>query len=255
MKTIDIWDIKINPLRKDEIVDMIDEHISRNSFTFQLTGVNPETIVQAQQILSLKTAINTSDIVNIDNMLVLTVLRLLGHKIYERAACPDVFELLLSRANQKGYTVYFLGAKESILQNMKAQLKFKYPELKIVGSQNGYYNCTEELNIVQEIEKLHPDMLFIALPTPQKELFIHKYKDRKISRFAFGVGGAFDCQAGKVVRAPRWMRSVGLEGIHRALQNPSDYGKRYFKYNLTLILMFISVLVNKKKFAKQKPLR
>jgi N-acetylglucosaminyldiphosphoundecaprenol N-acetyl-beta-D-mannosaminyltransferase len=247
MKTIDIWNIKINPLSKVEIVDLIDEHISNNSGTFQLTGVNPETIVQAQLINGLKTSINTSEIVSIDNMLVLTFLRLLGHRINERAACPDVFELLLERASQKGFTVYFLGAREDILLNMKERLKIKYPELKIIGSQHGYYNCTEELAIVQEIEKLHPDMLFIALPTPQKEMFIHEYKERKIARFAFGIGGAFDCQAGKVVRAPRWMRSIGLEGIHRALQNPSDYGKRYVKYNLTFISLFISVLLNKKK--------
>jgi len=255
MKTIDIWNIKINPLGKTEIVDLIDNNISGNKGTFQLTGVNPETIVQAQHISDLKKSINSSEIVNIDNMMVLTFLRLLGHRIYERAACPDVFELLLALANQKGYTVFFLGAREEILQNMKARLVLIYPELKIIGSRNGYYNCSEELTIVQEIEDLQPDMLFIALPTPKKELFIHEYKNRNIARFAFGIGGAFDCQAGKVIRAPQWMRSVGLEGIHRAVQNPSDYGKRYIKYNLTFLGMFLRVLLGKRKvLVSQSPL-
>lgn len=111
MKIINIWGIKINPLSKDEIVNIIDRHISGNKGTFHLTGVNVETIVQAQQVPALKAAINSSDIVNIDNMLVVTFLRLLGYRIPERAACPDIFEQLLALSNLKGYSIFFWELK------------------------------------------------------------------------------------------------------------------------------------------------
>lgn len=246
MKTIHIWGIKINPLSRTEIIDLIDKHISSNESVFHLTGVNPETIVLAQQVPSLQKAINSSDIVSIDNMLVATFLRLLGYKIPERAASPDVFEQLLALANLKGYSVFFLGAEEEILQRMKGILKIRYPSLTIIGSRNGYYKFEEELSIVEEIGRLKPDMLFIALPSPQKELFILNYKNTIGARFAFGIGGAFDCQAGKVKRAPLWMRSIGLEGIHRALQNPSNYGNRWIKYNLKFLKLFFRELSGKK---------
>jgi len=92
--------------------------------------------------------------------------------------------------------------------------------------------------------------LFIALPTPQKELFIHNYKNMIGARFAFGIGGAFDCQAGKVRRAPAWMRNIGLEGFHRAVQNPSDYGRRWVKFNWKLLKLFYRELSGKKSTGK-----
>ncbi len=250
METICIWGIKVNPLSINEIVELIDDHISHNETTFQLTGVNPETITLAQQIPSLKKAINSSDLVSIDNMLVVTFLRLLGFKIPERAACPDVFEQLLLLANHKGYSVFFLGAKEEILNRMTHKLKLKYPRLNIIGSQHGYYKCEEEISIVKEIEKLKPDMLFIALPTPQKELFINNYKNVLGARFAFGIGGAFDCLAGKVKRAPSWLRNIGFEGFHRALQSPPNYGRRWVLYNLKFLNLFFRELSGKKSRVK-----
>ena len=75
MKQINIWGIKINPLSKSDIVQLIDEHLSSNRTPFHLTGVNPETIVQSQNNESLRLSINSSDLVNIDNMLVLIFLR------------------------------------------------------------------------------------------------------------------------------------------------------------------------------------
>lgn len=245
MTEIKIWGIKINPLTKLEIVNRVDQSIKNNLSTFHLTGVNPETISQAQANHELKNSINGSDIVNIDNSLVLLTLRMLGYRIPERAACPDIFELLLSLANTKGYSVYFLGAKEEILQNMLSKLKIKYPKLKISGYRNGYFNNREESEIVQTISTLKPDMLFIALPTPDKELFISKYKKVLGVHLAFGVGGAFDVQAGKVNRAPAWMRKIGLEGTHRALQDPANYGARYIKYYIPFIKLFFRELYKK----------
>ena len=245
MNEIRIWGIKINPLTKNEIVNEVEQSIVRKLPLFHLTGVNPETIAQAQDSPELQKAINGSNIVNIDNTLVLLSLRLLGYKVPERAACPDIFEQLLSLAAMKGYRVYFLGAKEEILQLMISKLKIKYPELHIAGSRNGYYNSDEEMKIVETISELKPDMLFIALPTPQKELFIHHYKHSLGVLFAFGVGGAFDVQAGIVNRAPAWMRNIGLEGTHRALQNPANYGKRYMKYYFPFIKIVFKELFKK----------
>jgi len=242
IKRIHIWGIKIFPLTKDEIVELVDQHLGAGNGTFHLTGVNPETIAQAQEDPALTEAINSSDIVNIDNMLVVTFLRLLRHRIPERAACPDIFEKLLALAHLRGYSIYFLGAKEEILQGMKEKLLAKYPGLNIVGSRNGYFKPVEEPAIVKEIENLRPDMLFIALPTPQKELFIHNYKKNLGARFAFGVGGAFDVQAGHVKRAPAWLRNIGLEGLHRSIQNPGNYGYRYIKYYLPFSKLFIKEL-------------
>ncbi|RZK15487.1 MAG: glycosyltransferase [Flavobacterium sp.] len=239
MQEINIWGIKVNPLTKAEIVKRIDDHVAVGNSTFHLTGVNPETIAQAQSDPRLKDSINSSNLVNIDNTLVMLTLRLLGYHIPERAACPDIFEQLLMLSNQKGYSVYFLGAQQEVLQDMQSKIIVKYPSLKIAGARNGYFRPEQEEDVIKEIRAISPDMLFIAFPTPRKELFINKYKHLLGVRFAFGVGGAFDVQAGKVVRAPLWMRKIGLEGTHRALQNPLNYGARYLKYYFPFVKLFL----------------
>jgi N-acetylglucosaminyldiphosphoundecaprenol N-acetyl-beta-D-mannosaminyltransferase len=35
-----------------------------------------------------------------------------------------------------------------------------------------------------------------------------------------GVGGSLDVLAGRIPRAPRWMRHVGLEWLYRAAREP-----------------------------------
>ena len=101
MKTIYIWNIKFNPLRKNEIVSHVQEWLAEGRKGIHITGVNPEGVVQAQTNLFLREAIRDSDMVNIDNMLVVLTLRLSGCEIPERAATPDVSELLLVEANKR----------------------------------------------------------------------------------------------------------------------------------------------------------
>jgi len=230
MKTINIWNIKFNPLKIEEIVSCVQCLLDEGKKGIHLTGVNPETVVDAQDISLLRRAIMESDIVNIDNMLVVLILRKLGYEIPERAATPDVFEELLKIAEKRGQSVYFLGAEQGVLEKMIENIKRQYPKLIIAGYRNGFFSDEDEPEIVESIRALSPTYLFLGLPTPQKETFILKYKNVINAGVLYGVGGAFDVKGEKVGRAPEWLRNIGLEGFFRVLQNPKNYGKRIFKY-------------------------
>lgn len=111
-RVIHIWGIKFNPWTKAEIVDRILRLIDEGETGIHLTGVNPETIVDAQKYPELKQAINDSDIVNVDNMFVTMALRLLGYPIPERAATPDIFEVA-EESSRKHQTIYFWVRKKT----------------------------------------------------------------------------------------------------------------------------------------------
>lgn len=242
------WGISFNPISKREFIDIIDKFISLDSGKpMHITGVNPETISQSFKDPLLLDAINDSDLVNIDNTLVLLMLRLSGVKAPERVATPDLFESMLDLAQKKGYSIYLLGAKEEILCKAIQNIKSEYPGIKIAGYRNGYYKKEEIMEVCNEIEIAMPKMLFLALPTPEKELFIHSFKFHLGVPVLLGVGGAIDVKAGLVKRAPSYLRHIGLEGIHRAMQNPLNYGKRYF----TLYPIFIGFAI-KELFKKHK---
>ena len=242
MSTIYIWGIKLDLISLEDLIQKIYYRINHHLTPIHITGVNPETVVHAAKDQFLQKAIIESDFVNIDNAFIVLTLRLLGYKVPSRVATPDLFEALLSLSNNKHYKIYILGAKQKILEKAIENIKISYPDL-IINGQHGYFNHEEEKSIVENIKEFAPDMLFIALPSPYKESFISKYKTVINAKVFLGIGGAVDVKAGAIKRAPLFLRNNGLEGIHRSLQNPINYGKRY----LTYYPKFIKIVMNSKK--------
>ena len=238
--TIRIWNIKIDTFTIKQIIDIVEENISGNRFPLQITGVNAETIISSQNDKSLQAAINDSHIVNIDGISVVIGLRILGFRIKERAACPDIFDILLERANTKGYKIYFLGAQEEVVKKMIIKLQNEYSNLQIVGFHNGYFNQENEIEIAEMIKASNADMLFLGIPSPKKELFIRNYLNFMDVPLCFGVGGVFDIKAGIFKRAPDWMQKVGMEWFYRFMQEPRRMWKRYLIGNTKFIWAVIS---------------
>lgn len=243
-KIIYIWGVKFNLLTVRCFVDLAKQRFIDKDIPIHLSGVNPETVVHASRNETIRRAILESDYVNIDNALIVLVLRVLGYKVPERVATPDLFEALLKLASDERYKVFILGAKESVLQTAIQNIKNDYPYLEIEG-QDGYYSREKENEVIEKINLFAPDMLFIALPSPEKESFILKYKKEIKARLFLGVGGAIDCRAGVVKRPPQVLRNSGFEGIIRSFQNPLNYGKRYLTFYPAFFKIVIKSLFNK----------
>ena len=149
---------------------------------------------------------------------------------------------LLNMANNRSFIVYILGSTQINLELAIKNISIDYPRIKIFAH-HGYYNIQTEHKIVEIINQKRPDMVFVALPSPKKEEFIYKYKNKINSKLFLGVGGAIDIKAKKIKRAPLFLRNIGLEGLHRSLQNPLNYGKRIFIY----YPRFLKIIIKYKK--------
>jgi len=79
----------------------------------------------------------------------------------------------------------------------------------------------------------------VAMGSPQKEIFLSRYRSQMDVPFVMGVGGSFDVVAGKTRRAPRWMQRWGLEWLFRFFQEPKRMWKRYLIGNTTFISLVI----------------
>ncbi len=233
LKEIKIWNVKYNLLTVDEIVHQVDDWLTAGKKGIHLTGINPEQIAIAQEDSLQKEAILSSDIVNVDSFLPTLFLKLKGYDIKERVPSPDIFERLMALANQKHQKVFFLGARQKTLDLLRPVLEREYPDMQIVGMQNGYFKEDKMDEIAHNIAILAPDYLFIALPSPRKEKLILKYKHSINVGCLYGVGGAFDAKAGVLKRPPRIFQKYGMEYWLRMIRNPKVYGKRmplYFKF-------------------------
>src|SRR3989338_5352072 len=80
--------------------------------------------------------------------------------------------------------------------------------------------------IIEHINAVKPEILFVALGHGRQEKWIYENFEKLPSvKLAMGVGGAFDFFAGRIRRAPKLLRSVGLEWLWRLILEPRRYGR------------------------------
>lgn len=151
---------------------------------------------------------------------VIKAVRFLHNKNLNRIPGIELMQEICAQSSKKGFKLYFLGAEEDIAQKAVSNLKEKFPELKVVGFRNGFFNDEENAKIVSDINQSNADFLFVGMGVPRQEIWISQNWEKLDVSLAMGVGGSFDVLAGKVVRAPKWMQKHGLEWCFRILQEP-----------------------------------
>ena len=149
-------------------------------------------------------------------------------------------EELVKHSSEKGYKCFFFGATEQVVAQLVNIYKKQYSEDIIAGYRNGYFEKGEEEQIANQISKSGANILFVAITSPKKEIFLNTYKKHlKDVNFIMGVGGSFDVIAGKVKRAPLWMQKTGLEWFYRFLQEPKRMWKRYLVGNTKFLWLVV----------------
>jgi beta-1,4-glucosyltransferase len=123
--------------------------------------------------------------------------------------------------------VYLLGAAPGVAEEAAARFAATFRNLVVAGVRDGYFDPADEPRIVEEIAAARPDILLVAFGNPKQELFIARNFDRLNARVMLGVGALFDFTAGRVVRAPDWVRKARLEWAFRLAQEPSRLMRRY----------------------------
>jgi N-acetylglucosaminyldiphosphoundecaprenol N-acetyl-beta-D-mannosaminyltransferase len=223
--------VRIDRVSMDETVTQCDQFI-RTRVPHQVVVVNAAKLVKAQTDKYLRHIINEADLVGADGMPLVWLSKLLGDPIPGRVNGTDLMEKLVEHAARKGYSIYFLGAKLEVVRKVVDTYKEKYPDLKVAGYRDGYFNPEDETAVADEIRASGADIIFLAFGSPKKEKFVRDHLFRMNVPLVHGVGGSFDVVAGITKRAPVWMQNAGLEWFYRFLQEPSRMWKRYLFTNV-----------------------
>jgi N-acetylglucosaminyldiphosphoundecaprenol N-acetyl-beta-D-mannosaminyltransferase len=183
-------------------------------------GVGSAFIARLRRDPDLAHALASFDLVTADGQGVVWGARLLTRPVPERVTGIDLMQALLARADAHGWAVYLLGAEIDVVATTVDVIAGRYPRIRVVGWQHGYFDRAREDEVVRAIASSDADLLFVGLSTPEKELFLHRHRAHLDVRFAMGVGGTFDIMAGRRTRAPRIMQRAGLEWAWRVAQEP-----------------------------------
>lgn len=244
-RRITILNCPIDALTMEETLDMID-HAITSKVPIRHVVVNAAKLVHMQKDKELHGSVVSSEIINADGQAVVWASRFLMQPLPQRVAGIDLMQNLVKLAYKKNYKVFFFGAKEEVVSEVVSYYSEIYSSDIIAGYRNGYFKKEKEKNIAYEIANSGADILFVAISSPTKEIFLNQYKDIINTPFIMGVGGSFDVVAGKVNRAPKWMQKYGLEWFYRFSQEPRRMWKRYLYTNSMFIwLVLKEKLLNK----------
>lgn len=184
-----------------------------------LVALNAEKVAIAKKREDLDRAIRKG-IAYTDGMPVAWAARLVYGVDLERVTGTDIMFRLCKIAAEHGWNVYLLGAHPSVNQRVREVLERAYPELRVVGTRDGYFDPEESSVVVEDIKRSGADVLFVALGSPKQELWIADNLQASGVRFAMGVGGSFDVFAGEKPRAPEALQRAGLEWAYRVAHEP-----------------------------------
>jgi len=240
-----LFSIPVHAMRMEEVLERVDETIARRG-GLQIGVVNAAKIVNMRRNDLLRRSVLSSDLILADGISVVWASRLLGRPLPERVAGIDLMMGMFRRGNERGYSLFCLGATDEVLDKVAARIKADFPNIRQVGRQNGYFPEEEEEAIAGHIAAANPDILLVAMTSPKKEKFLARWSGRLGTSVCHGVGGSFDVFAGKVMRAPeRWQR-LGLEWLYRLKQEPRRLWRRYLTTNTLFCAMVLSELLKRR---------
>lgn len=208
-----------------------------------IATVNPEFIVDSFENHRFKEILNKCDLNTADGFGIKLVGWFRGENI--RRCCGSDLVVKLANESRIGeYKIYLLGGREGVAYSAANRLRRINPNINIVGTGAGFSDIKEasllEYNhIIDTINRHQPDILLVGYNAPYAHYFIDEWLDKMSSvKVAIAIGGSFDFVAGKIRRAPKLFRLLGLEWAWRLMLQPSRM-KRIYKAIFSFLYLVI----------------
>ena len=214
-----------------------------------LAFVNPDCLNIAWENADYRNLLRRADRVLPDGIGIHVGCRMLGQALRANVNGTDMFPLLCEAAARARLPLYLLGARPGIAQAAADNMAKRYPNLKIAGTRDGYFQPGEESAVIDAINSSGARILLVAFGAPRQELWLGRWRERLVPPVAMGVGGLFDFYSGRIPRAPVWMREMGLEWVFRLMQEPGRMWRRYVVGNPLFLLRVRRQAKDPDKFA------
>lgn len=233
---MNILGVRIDNFSKAEILAKIENFLSEEKF-HQIATINPEFVLQAQKDQKFKNILNQCDLNISDGVGICYAFLRKGRLLKCRIAGADLIREILYLAYKKNLKVFLAIGEKSLsrFEEIKETLEKQYPTVEFFGK-----DFSEQEN-ESEVMQGEYDIMFCNFGAPNQEKFLALQKNGKI-KLAMGVGGTFDFVTGKIKRAPRLMRKIGLEWLWRFFQEPKYRARRIFN---AVIVFPIKIVLNR----------
>jgi len=239
---VPIGGVAFDAVTMSEAVERIVAMASDGGAPHYVCTGNVDHLVTMQRDSEFRRIYEQADLVLADGMPVVWLSRLSpGGRLRERVAGSDLFWELARVSAVHGLRLFYLGGAPGAAERAAEAARARVPGVNICGLYcppfDKFGTEAEQARIRDAIRAAAPHVLLVAFGAPKQEKWIAAHKDGIAVPVSIGVGGSFEMAGGLIRRAPRWMHGIGLEWLHRLLQEPRRLWRRYLARDLPFLLL------------------
>lgn len=237
-----ILDVKVNILAPHILKNKIFEFL-KSEQKHHIVTVNPEFVVASQKNKKFLDIINRASLATIDGSGIIKALQYTGKNVSldDRITGVELTKTLINIAVENNLKILFCLWSRGVTKTDKFFIKIKndYPALN--------FQVADEKNALEKATLFAPDIVLVGFGAPRQDIWIDEHLAKMPSvKIAAGVGGTFDFLSGRIKRAPKFMRSFGLEWLWRLLRQPN----RLARINRAIFIFPYLVYKNQQKLKK-----
>lgn len=191
-----------------------------------VVAINPEKVMTARGNRELMRFIRRADLAIPDGIGVVCAAKTLFGEKLERVPGADLMQELCRISGKEGIKIFLFGAKEEASAAAVRKLRERYPDVMIVGRENGYLPEDRYDELVERVNASGANALFLALGSPKQERWAQRYGASLNVGLCMGIGGTLDTIAGTVKRAPLSWQKLRVEWLYRLIRQPSRFWRQ-----------------------------
>lgn len=220
------------------------EQWARESGCVALDFANTQTVTMCRREPEFRAAASALDFIAPDGMPLIWCLNRAGAGLRDRVYGPTFMRRFLNSV-PTGFTHYLLGGSAECGARLREVFGRANPGIQFIGgfhgrcSLDGRLDKAEEQRVIDDINRLSPDFIWVGFGTPKQQAWVQRYKPRIRRGVILTVGFGFDVNAGMKPDQPMWMQRLGLGWLFRLCSEPRRLLGRYLKYNS----LFLSYLI------------
>lgn len=225
MESVQIMGVEINSIALHDLIKLI----SRSHEPLWIITTNPEILLYAKDNPSYQKTLNSASLRLVDSFGLQKISIRKGLQTIRIPGADLAYELVrYAHTRHESIALIGGGARSSSTPALE-KLQHDFKGLQGIARDGGIVSIDGVGDEANRIARTHiaianPSILLVGFGHPKQERWIERYRHEFPSvRVFIGVGGTFEYWSGIIPRAPKWMRSIGMEWFYRLIREPSRW--------------------------------
>jgi N-acetylglucosaminyldiphosphoundecaprenol N-acetyl-beta-D-mannosaminyltransferase len=219
-RPVDILGVRVDDVTYAEALAVLRQALTTR-VPHIVTTPNPEIVMTARADPAYRAVLNRGALNIPDGIGLVLAARLFGDRLRAHVQGTDLVLQLAAESPSAGWRWFLLGGWGDVAERAGRVLQRGYPGLEIAGAAEGWPLATDDPRTRALIRAAgRVDVLLVAYGAPKQEQWL----DRNLAALGIpvgiGVGGVLDYLSGDAPRAPRWIRRLHFEWLHRLVTQP-----------------------------------